>query len=191
MVTLPIRSIVYILDANQWIVVSKMFLSHIITLIIVNFLSAKQFNCESSRDSNTSTHNLINFLKSIDTISKFINIKQKETIQKLCKMKTVSSLRWKRKFSNTMKFFLFFSFFREKDQLCEFYGYKSERFTVTTTDGYILTIFRCYGQITHRQPVLLVHGLIESSDIWAMNPGNKSLGIEKNTLSLLFSLSLS
>lgn len=108
MVTLPIRSIVYILDENQWIVVSKMFLSHIITLIIVNFLSAKQFNCESSIDSNTSTHNLINFLKSIDTISKFINNKQKETIRKLCKMKTVSSLRWKCKFSNTMKFFLFF-----------------------------------------------------------------------------------
>lgn len=64
-----------------------------------------------------------------------------------------------------------------KAQLCEYYGYKSEEFTVTTTDGYILTVFRCYGTITKKQPVLLIHGMMDSSDTWVMNPGNRSLGM--------------
>lgn len=68
----------------------------------------------------------------------------------------------------------------KKGQFCEYYGYRSENFTITTTDGYILTIFRCYRMITQRQPVLLVHGLEDSSDTWVMNPSSKSLGKEKN-----------
>ncbi|KPJ03001.1 Lipase 1 [Papilio xuthus] len=51
------------------------------------------------------------------------------------------------------------------------YGYQSEEHTVITEDGYILTIFRivkgkrCLGPI-REPPVLLMHGLLLSSDCW-------------------------
>lgn len=51
-------------------------------------------------------------------------------------------------------------------------------YTVITTDGYILTVFRCYKIITQMQPVLLVHGMMDSSDTWLIS-GTKSLGNAK------------
>ncbi|CAH2097296.1 unnamed protein product [Euphydryas editha] len=50
------------------------------------------------------------------------------------------------------------------------YGYASEEHTVVTEDGYILTIFRiserkCVGKL-RRPPVILMHGLLQSSDAW-------------------------
>ncbi|CAH2056964.1 unnamed protein product, partial [Iphiclides podalirius] len=51
------------------------------------------------------------------------------------------------------------------------YGYESEEHTVVTDDGYILTIFRivrgkrCQGPM-RTPPVLLMHGLLLSSDCW-------------------------
>ncbi|CAK1590782.1 unnamed protein product [Parnassius mnemosyne] len=51
------------------------------------------------------------------------------------------------------------------------YGYKAEEHTVVTEDGYILSVFRipkgknCRGRI-RQPPVLLMHGLLQSSDSW-------------------------
>ncbi|CAH2097295.1 unnamed protein product [Euphydryas editha] len=50
------------------------------------------------------------------------------------------------------------------------YGYLSEEHTLVTEDGYILTIFRingkqCAGKLK-KPPVVLMHGLLLSSDLW-------------------------
>ncbi|KAJ0171246.1 hypothetical protein K1T71_012796 [Dendrolimus kikuchii] len=60
------------------------------------------------------------------------------------------------------------------------YGYLSEQHTVVTEDGYILTIFRiAQGRNCKRkkknQPVLLVHGLLQSSDSWIDSGPNSGL----------------
>ncbi|KAH8282129.1 hypothetical protein KR054_005724 [Drosophila jambulina] len=54
------------------------------------------------------------------------------------------------------------------------YGYPAENHTVQTADGYILTLHRIArpGAI----PVLLVHGLLDSSATWVMMGPNKGLG---------------
>ncbi|CAB0035916.1 unnamed protein product, partial [Trichogramma brassicae] len=53
-------------------------------------------------------------------------------------------------------------------------GYPSETHTVTTEDGYILTVFRIPGSV-HSPPVFLQHGLLESSTDWLISGKNKSL----------------
>ncbi|CAG5013355.1 unnamed protein product [Parnassius apollo] len=56
-------------------------------------------------------------------------------------------------------------------ELATKYGYVSEQHTVVTADDYILTMFRitrgknCHGTI-RKPPVLLLHGLLMSSDSW-------------------------
>ncbi|CAK1590803.1 unnamed protein product [Parnassius mnemosyne] len=51
------------------------------------------------------------------------------------------------------------------------HGYFTEEHTVYTEDGYLLTIFRmvkskkCYDQVKN-PPVILMHGLLMSSDSW-------------------------
>ncbi|KAL7287737.1 hypothetical protein TKK_0018122 [Trichogramma kaykai] len=53
-------------------------------------------------------------------------------------------------------------------------GYPSETHSVTTEDGYILTVFRIPGSV-HSPPVFLQHGLLESSADWLISGKNKSL----------------
>ncbi|CAH2255174.1 jg7249 [Pararge aegeria aegeria] len=53
-------------------------------------------------------------------------------------------------------------------------GYQPVRHEVTTDDGYILTLFHIPGR--RRSPVLLVHGLADTSDSWLLR-GETSLGI--------------
>lgn len=65
--------------------------------------------------------------------------------------------------------------------MCEHYGYKSDTYSLQTTDGYILTVFRCYKIVTQKQPILLIHGALDSSDTWLIT-GNKSLGNLRNIL---------
>ncbi|CAH0405780.1 unnamed protein product [Chilo suppressalis] len=64
-------------------------------------------------------------------------------------------------------------------ELTSKYGYKSEEHTVTTEDGYILTIFRilskCDGPSTS-YPVLMMHGLIDSSDVYIVAGPDLGLG---------------
>lgn len=59
-------------------------------------------------------------------------------------------------------------------QLCTENGFQSEQHTVTTADGYILTMFRIPGLInetpgTPKQPLLMHHGLLDCSDTWVVN----------------------
>ncbi|XP_023173193.2 lipase 3 isoform X1 [Drosophila hydei] len=54
------------------------------------------------------------------------------------------------------------------------YGYPAENHSVTTDDGYILTVHRIARH--GATPVLLVHGLLDSSATWVMMGPNKGLG---------------
>lgn len=64
------------------------------------------------------------------------------------------------------------------------HGYPCENYTVVTPDGYELTLFRIFGhryeppeeaKKYRRQPVLLQHGLADSSDLYVVNE-NPALG---------------
>lgn len=71
-----------------------------------------------------------------------------------------------------------FHFFPQ-DQFIKYNGYEAEIHNVTTEDGYILKMFRCYSkafQSKERKPAILQHGLGSSSDAFVINPGNESLG---------------
>ncbi|EDV32371.1 uncharacterized protein Dana_GF15802 [Drosophila ananassae] len=59
-------------------------------------------------------------------------------------------------------------------QLIYKYGYPAENYTVKTDDGYLLGLFRIArpGAV----PVLMVHGLLDSSATWVMMGPDKSLG---------------
>lgn len=54
-------------------------------------------------------------------------------------------------------------------------GFKVETHYVTTSDGYILTMFRI-PSVTPSPPVLLQHGLLDSSYTWVSNYEDQSLG---------------
>ncbi|KQS70596.1 lipase 3 isoform X2 [Drosophila erecta] len=54
------------------------------------------------------------------------------------------------------------------------YGYPAENHTLETDDGYILTLHRIARP--GATPVLLVHGLLDSSATWVMMGPNKGLG---------------
>nr|CAD7265972.1 unnamed protein product [Timema shepardi] len=60
-------------------------------------------------------------------------------------------------------------------------GYPCEEHLVVTEDGYILTVHRIpigrvpSNQINLRPPVLLVHGILSTSDCWMLTPPDKTL----------------
>ncbi|XP_068633466.1 lipase 1-like [Battus philenor] len=59
-------------------------------------------------------------------------------------------------------------------QLATKYGHNTEEYQVTTEDGYKLLLFRIPGRVG--LPILLVHGIMDSSDTWIIR-GNVSLAI--------------
>jgi len=63
---------------------------------------------------------------------------------------------------------------------CKFYNYPSEKHTVITQDGYILTVFRVQKKGTlikeGLKPIILQHGLLDSSDTWIVNDEDKAPG---------------
>ncbi|XP_045536365.1 lipase 1-like [Papilio machaon] len=64
-------------------------------------------------------------------------------------------------------------------QLARKYGHHAMEYKVTTKDGYILGLFRIRGKYRRKKnklPVLLMHGIADSSDAWLLR-GNFSLGI--------------
>ena len=58
-------------------------------------------------------------------------------------------------------------------QIAEENGYKFEEHEVTTSDGYILTLHRI-RLIEGGKPVLLQHGIEDSSTTWVMNSPDKA-----------------
>ncbi|XP_050352135.1 lipase 1-like [Nymphalis io] len=63
-------------------------------------------------------------------------------------------------------------------ELTSKYGYKSEEHTVSTEDGYLLTVFRLLPKCNQRQrfPVILAHGIYDSSDAWILTGPQTGLG---------------
>lgn len=76
-----------------------------------------------------------------------------------------------------------FSSIIKQNELIEYYGYIAEQHTVTTEDGYILTVFRCNSKKSltqpHRKAVIVQHGLLASSDDFCINDPSQSLGKKK------------
>ncbi|XP_069359561.1 lipase 1-like [Maniola hyperantus] len=59
-------------------------------------------------------------------------------------------------------------------ELATKYGHPPTQYNIITEDGYILAVFRLPGR--SRIPVLLMHGILDSSDMWMLR-GNTSLAI--------------
>lgn len=70
--------------------------------------------------------------------------------------------------------------FRNFPELCAKNGFKFEEHNVTTSDGYILTMFRIPGKYDEDAPatpkpvLFFQHGLLDSADCWIMNYVDKS-----------------
>jgi hypothetical protein len=60
-------------------------------------------------------------------------------------------------------------------QIVQKRGYALETHYITTEDGYILTVFRIPGKTAEAPPVLLQHGLLDSSFTWVSNFEDESL----------------
>lgn len=105
------------------------------------------------------------------------SILQGPVARDLCDAKTVE-------LNISIEMILFYWFLNDsyifgQNELCEYYGYKSEVHTVTTDDGYILTLFRCNAKktsINNKKVVVLHHGVLSSSDDYAMNMPSQGLG---------------
>lgn len=65
-------------------------------------------------------------------------------------------------------------------EYCKHFGYPAESHDVTTADGYILKVFRIQkkGSVIKSglKPMLLQHGLLDSSDTWLINDEDKAPG---------------
>jgi len=64
-------------------------------------------------------------------------------------------------------------------EICEENGFLYEEHKVTTSDGYILTVFRIPGQTTDtgkekKPPVFFQHGLTANADTWITNYAEKT-----------------
>lgn len=59
-------------------------------------------------------------------------------------------------------------------ELASKYGYRVENHQIITQDGYLITVFHLPSRKTGK-PLLLMHGLFDSSDTWFLR-GNKSIG---------------
>ena len=78
--------------------------------------------------------------------------------------------------------------FESKLTMCEmvaYRGYPCLQYETVTEDGFILTIFRIqhgksgpnqYSQMANKEPVLLMHGLLDCSFTWINNFPHQSLG---------------
>jgi len=66
--------------------------------------------------------------------------------------------------------------FRNFTQIVESKGYPCTNYTVVTSDGYKLGLFRIYKKgMVAGPPVLLMHGLLDSSFTWILNFPKQSL----------------
>ena len=69
------------------------------------------------------------------------------------------------------------------DEICNKYGFVHSTHTVTTDDGYILTLMRISGMTSEsvdeqqgvgKPPILFQHGLTDSSDAWLCHTPDKA-----------------
>lgn len=67
-----------------------------------------------------------------------------------------------------------YTIFFPQPELIKAYGYPSEVHEIVTEDGYILEVHRIANP--GRQPVLLFHGMLDSSATWVMIGPKHSLG---------------
>lgn len=58
------------------------------------------------------------------------------------------------------------------------YGYLANEYSATTEDGYILTLTRIQSN-GNKMPVLIIHGVLATSEMWIVNGPSKSLGESK------------
>jgi len=68
--------------------------------------------------------------------------------------------------------------------IVRFHGYDCEELTVTTVDGFILSVFRVrhldhINEKTVKEPVVLQHGLLGCASHWVSNGPHDSLGISR------------
>lgn len=96
-------------------------------------------------------------------------------------MSVVSDLKWGVSVSER-----FYSHFLNQPDVIKYTGYEVEVHNVITSDGYILEMHRITGKAHENHdnnkkkiPVLLMHGLIESSGCWVLM--GKELGLGINT----------
>lgn len=71
----------------------------------------------------------------------------------------------------------------KQSQLISYYNYTSEVHTVTTEQGYVLTLVRCNSKNScarHKKVVVMQHGFLGSSDDFTMNPPKHGLGENEN-----------
>lgn len=59
-------------------------------------------------------------------------------------------------------------------ELIEAYGYPSQIHNIKTEDGYILEVHRIASP--GKQPVILMHGMLDSSATWVMLGPGRALG---------------
>lgn len=62
----------------------------------------------------------------------------------------------------------------EQPQLLKAYGYPSEVHNIVTEDGYILETHRIANP--GKQPVILMHGMLDSSATWVLTGPKAGLG---------------
>ncbi|CAG9134874.1 unnamed protein product [Plutella xylostella] len=68
--------------------------------------------------------------------------------------------------------------FLNATEICEKYGYEVEEHTVTTEDGYMLTLHRVLGTentTSNGKVVLLMHGIMDSADSWVLQGKDQAL----------------
>lgn len=63
-------------------------------------------------------------------------------------------------------------------EYCKYFEYPIEQHPIITEDGYILTYFRIQKKgskiVAGKKPILLHHGLLDSSDTWVINDESKA-----------------
>lgn len=104
-----------------------------------------------------------------------MDMKLNSTVRVLCDMTTVSYFQT----ANHVYFSISFFTTCQQDQLIKYYGFEVDSYNVSTEDGYILSVFRCYSNefpMNELEPILLQHGMMDSSDAFCLNPGIQSLG---------------
>lgn len=88
----------------------------------------------------------------------------------------LSTVRMDLNFIRIIIIILFHAVWFVQAQLIVKYGYRQQTHHVTTNDGYILELHRIYT--AGGQPVILMHGLLDSSATWVLSGPKTGLGLK-------------